>query len=518
MSRKRISMNKIRKLLRYSEESKLSLREIESLTGISKTTVSHYISRFNNSGISLPELEKMSDTEMKEILKSSTEKENPHLIQLQDVIPEYAIRLRKKGITKQFLWNEYIEKNPDGYQYSQFCYYIQIWQDSQDVRMHQNHAPGDKVFIDYAGERFPITDPKTGKEWKAEVYLAILGSSQYLYVEASMSQKKEDFVRSTERSLHFFGGVPLALVPDNLKSAVLVADKYEPEINPLFDDFAEHYGTAIVPARAYRPRDKALVENAVTLVYQRIYAPLYHKTFYSLDELNMAFREQLVIHNNRKLSKLDISRLMLYEKVEKETLKPLPAERYPMKEFEKHKVAPDYHFILSADKHFYSVPWQLKGQNVKIIFDDRVVAVYADNQRVVQHRRNKTLGGYTTLEEHMPRHHRFVNSWSSEKFEKWAEAIGEETHMVIKYLLRSKRHKEQAYKACVGVLSQAKKYSNEDLNLACRMAINYDRINSREIRLNLAEIIRVKELNEKEPTTLTFPISHENVRGQSNYK
>jgi transposase len=518
MSRKRISMNKVRKILKYSVESELSTREIESLTGISKTTVSHYISRFKSSGTAYAELEKLSDTDMKEMLKSNTEKQNPHLIQLQQLIPEYALRLRKKGMTKQFLWNEYIGKHKDGYQYTQFCYYIQIWEESQDVRMHQNHDPGDKAFLDYTGEKFPVTDPITRKEWKPEVYLAILGNSQLLYVEASESQKNEDFVRSTERALRFFEGVPKALVPDNLKSAVLKADKYEPEINPLFDDFAEHYGTAIVPARAYKPRDKALVENAVTLVYQRIFAPLYGKTFYSLDELNNAFWEQLEVHNNRKLSKLGISRRDLFEKIEKETLGQLPVESYPIKCFERHKVAPDYHFILSADKHYYSVPWQLKGQNVRVVFDDRNIAVYADNQRVVQHRRNKTPGGYTTLEQHMPRHHRFVNSWSSEKFVKWAGAIGAETLMVIEYMLKSKRHKEQAYKACIGILSQAKKHSPEDLNLACRMALNYDRVNSREIRLYLAEISSQKEQNDTDPNTLTFPIIHKNVRGKSNYQ
>jgi len=369
-------MNKIRKILKYTDEAHLSVREIASLTGISKTTVSHYISRFRQSGLQFAELEKMSDNDLNDILTGQDESPNPQLVDLQNRFPRYEIKLRETGMTRQLLWKDYIGQNPEGYKYSQFCYHFQMWKDSLDVDMHQNHDPGDKAFLDYTGEKFPITDRITGQVWKAEVYLGILGCSQLLYAEASKSQKQEDFVRSTERALRYFGGVPQALVPDNLKSAVVKADKYEPELNPLFDDFAEYYGTAIVPARAYKPKDKALVENAVTLVYQRIFAPLNNKTFYSLDELNQAFRERLEEHNNREMVKLGISRRALFDEIEKDTLKPLPSRLYPIKYFEKRKIAPDYHFILSADKHYYSVPWQLKGKTVRIVYDDSMMSPF----------------------------------------------------------------------------------------------------------------------------------------------
>ena len=518
MTRSRTSMNKIRKVLRHSEKGRLSVREIASLTGISKSTISHYIKLFRDISLTLLEAEKLSDSQLQKRILRTEEKIPSELLQLQSLFPEYQLRLNRKGVTKQLLWKEYLRYYPDGYQYSRFCYHFQIWNESLEVRMHQNHSPGNKAFIDYTGEKFPVIDPRNGTVHKYEVFVAILGASQLLYAEASASQKKEDFIRSCERALRYFGGAPRALVPDNLKSAVKMADKYEPELNPLFDDFAEYYRLAIIPARAGKPRDKALVENAVTLVYQRIFAPLYDKIFYSLDDINRSFREQLETHNNSKMSKLGISRRELFEKVEKECLSPLPSQLYPLKYFETHKVAPDYHFILSADKHYYSVPRQLKGTQVRVVFDDRNVAVYADGLRVTQHRRSRLTGGYTTSDEHMPPHHRFVNSWSAGKFENWAVAIGNETLMVIKHMLMSKRHEEQAYKACMGVLSLVKKHSRAELNQACRQALNNQSVNSREVKKYLEEIKRRKTEDQEDSQMFLFHVEHENIRGKSQYK
>ncbi|WP_460058338.1 IS21 family transposase, partial [Spirochaeta dissipatitropha] len=379
-------------------------------------------------------------------------------------------------------------KYPDGYHYSQFCHHFSIFLESGEVTMRQPHEPGDMAYIDYAGEKFPYY--LNGEEQQAEIYVAVLGASQLAYVEASESQKQESFVRSTERALRYFGGVPRALVPDNLKAAVLKASKYEPQINPLFDDFAEHYRTTIIPARAYKPKDKPLAENTVKLTYQRIYAPLYGKKFYSLAELNQAIAEHLEEHNTQNLTKLQISRRQLFEEIERSELKTLPSEWYPMKYFESHKVAPDYHIILSEDKHYYSVPWQLKGQQVKVIFDERNVAIYHNTIRVAQHQRNRKKGQYTTTAAHMPKHHQFFDSWSAEKFTSWAAAIGEETLMLVTKLLQSKQHEQQAYKSCLGVLNMAKEIGTEKLNWACRKALNYSRISYRDVRAYADDILR----------------------------
>jgi transposase len=359
-------------------------------------------------------------------------------------------------------------------------------------------------------------DRDAGEQKNAEVFVAILGASELTYVEASESQEKEQFIRSTERAIIYFGGVPRSLVPDNLKSAVTKASKYEPELNPLFDDFAEYYRTVILPARVYHPKDKALVENAVKLTYQRIFAPLYKRKFYSLDELNEAIREQLEQHNNRKLTKLQISRRQLFEEIEKNELKTLPSSPYPLKHFEHRKVAPDYHVLLSADKHYYSVPWRLKGQQVRLIYDERNVAIYAAGQRVAQHRRDTRKGGYTTTEVHMPAHHQFYASWSAEKFTGWAASIGEETHLVISHLLETKQHKEQAYKSCVGILSLANKYSAEELNIACRRAWNYSRISYREVKAYLEDLRLQRTLNREDKQLKMFV--HENLRDSAIYR
>lgn len=508
-------MKQLRKILSLTYESNLSLRETAVLTGVAKTTISEYLVRFRRSGISYEESQELSDDDLLDLFEQKKREENEQYTALTTLFPEYSRRLKKKGMTKQLLWNEYRKNYPDGYQYSQFCHHFGIFLDSGEVTMRQHHDPGDKMFIDYAGEKFRYFD--NGEQRLAEVYVAVLGASQLGYAEASVSQVKEEFLRSTERALQYFGGVPRALVPDNLKSAVLRASKYEPELNPLFDDFADYYRTTIIPARAYRAKDKAMVENMVKLTYQRIFAPMYEMTFHSLSELNRAIREHLERHNSRKLTKLNISRRELFEEIEKETLKTLPSAPYPLKHFEVHKVAPDYHIILSADKHYYSVPWHLTGERVKLIFDERVVAIYAENIRVAQHLRNRKIGGYTTSADHMPKHHQFIHSWSAEKFSSWARGIGEEVFLVVSHLLASKPHEQQAYKSCLGILSLAKSHCSEDLNRACRRALNYRKISYRDVKYYLADLIRKRTETEEEQGVLPFT-HHDNLRDRAQYR
>ncbi len=515
MSRARIHVKHMRKLLALTYESKLGLRDVSQLTGVSKTTVSEYLVRFRRTGISYAASQKLTDEQLLGLFEEKKQEESEQYTQLTTLFPEYAKRLKQRGMTKQFLWKEYRRKYPNGYRYSQFCHHFTVFLDSGEVTMRQPHEPGDMAYLDYAGETFPYYPD--GDEQRAQIFVAVLGASQLAYVEASESQKQEAFVRSTERALRYFGGVPRALVPDNLKAAVLSASKYEPELNPLFDDFADYYRTTIIPARAYKPKDKSLAENAVKLTYQRIFAPLYGKRFHSLAELNQAIAELLEEHNTRKLTKLQISRRQLFEEIERSALKTLPGEPYPMKYFETHKIAPDYHFILSKDKHYYSVPWQLKGEQVKVIFDERIIAVYHKNVRVAQHRRSRKKGQYSTQSAHMPRHHQFVESWSAEKFTTWAQSIGEETFLVISHLLNSKPHEQQAYKSCLGVLNLAKDAGSHRLNWACRRALNYSRISYRDVRAYLDEIMR-QEKDEQQNKQVFLFADHKNLRDSAIYK
>jgi len=516
MARKRIKMKKIREILKHNCNEKLSIRQIAKLTGISKTVVSEYLSTFKKTGIECKKISEMSDTELIELFKGKKEENNARYRELLSQMPSFTKELKRTGVTRQLLWKEYTKNNPNAFGYSQFCHHLQCWQDiQQGLSMKQFHAPGEKIFVDYTGDRLSYFDGRGGEEKRAEVFVAILGASGLTYAEAAKSQKKEDFIRSVERSFKYFGGVTKAVVPDNLKSAVVKASKYEPEINPLFDDFAEYYRTVILPARAYRPKDKALVENAVRLMYQRIFAPLRNSEFYSLDELNGAVREKLEGHNNRKMQVLQVSRRELFEEIEKSEMKTLPTASYPMKSFENHKVAPDYHVLLSVDKHYYSVPWQLKGKQLRIIYDERNIAVYHDNLRVAGHSRDRKRGGYTTKSEHMPHHHNFYASWSVEKFQNWATSIGDETLMVINHIIGSRKHPEQAFKSCIGILNLGQKNNSYDLNMACRRAWNYGRISYKDIKAYLEDIIRNKTKDDK--NIYLFP-HHENLRSTADYR
>lgn len=514
MPRARIHVRHLRKVLQFSCEDRLGLREIARLTGVSKTTVSEYLVRFRRTGVAYEDVRQLPDEELAALFESNPPSESEQFVELKKLLPEYAKRLKRRGMTKQLLWEEYYACHPGGYHYTQFCHHFRVFLESGDVTMRQPHDPGDMAYLDYTGERFPYY-PR-GVETFAEIFVAVLGASQLGYVEASESQKQEDFVRSTERAIQYFGGVPRALVPDNLKSAVLKASSYEPEINPLLDDFATYYRTTVIPARAYRPKDKPLAENMVKLTYQRIFAPLYGKRFTSLAQLNDAIAARLEEHNNRELTKLGISRRQLFEEIERDALKTLPSEPYPMKYFESHKVAPDYHIILSADKHYYSVPWQLKGERVKVIFDERVVAIYHNTIRVAQHGRDRQKGQYTTIPEHMPRHHKFFQSWSAEKFTSWAEAVGEDVLAAVTRMLAEKQHEQQAYKACFGVLRLASEHGSHRLNWACRRALNYSRISYRDIKAYLDEILHQEQADKTDPQVLPFA-THINLRDSAIY-
>jgi len=411
---------------------------------LSRPVISKIITRWIESGLAWEELRELPDSQFHELLYPS--KKSPGKADLlKELFPHFTVELKRSGVTLQLLWEEYIQKNSEGLKYSQFCFHFQQWRGDEDISMHLEHKAGDKIFIDYAGKKREIVDPRTGEVCYKELFIAILPASQLIYMEATDDQTKESLIRSLERALQFFGGVTAAIVPDNLKSAVVKANFYEPEINPLLDDFAQYYHTAILPARAGRPQDKAHVENAVKIAYRRIMAPIRDEIFHSLDDLNRAIWDKLEDLNNRKLTKMTVSRRELFEEVERAELRSLPAENYPLKYFQDNSlVAYNCHVYLKEDKHYYSAPYLLKGKRVRVIYDDRYVSIYHDNIRVCQHYRNRKNNGYSTIADHMPAKHRFFQEWSPEKFRWWGGNVGEDTLRVINYLLESKDHPEQA--------------------------------------------------------------------------
>jgi transposase len=330
-----------------------------------------------------------------------------------------------------------------------------------------------------------------------------------------MSQKSEDWIRSNERAFIYFGGVTQAIVPDNLKSGVTRSNRYEPGINIMFDDFAEHYETAILPARVRRPKDKALVENAVALVYQRIYAPLRNKAFSSLAELNVAIADKLEEHNIEQFQRLKLSRRQLFEKIEQSSLKPLPKERYAIKQCKELTVQFNYHIELREDRHHYSVPWQLKGKRVRVAYDERNVAIYYDNVRIIQHKRDYIPNGYTTLHTHMPPQHRFYAQWSPERFTKWAQSIGDDVAEMIRIVLKKRKHPEQAFKTCMGILNLVKKYEPDRLNKACGRALEFGFYSYKRIKSILDKGLEEESTVESRGLTVSC---HENIRGSEYYQ
>jgi transposase len=371
------------------------------------------------------------------------------------------------------------------------------------------------MYVDYAGKTLQIVDKESGEVQQVQFFVAILGSSQYTYAEATMSQSKEDFITSVQNALYFYGGVPAAIVPDNLKSAVTKSNKYEPTLNETFYDFAEHYTTTILPARSYKPRDKALVEGAVKILYTRVYSVLRDKTFFSLKELNVAIREALEVHNATQLSGRSYSRHDLFNDVEKQTLSALPLNRYELKQQSFATVMLNGHVYLGEDKHYYSVPFNFIRRKVKLLYSAGQVEVYYKYNRIAVHQRVKRPFSYTTIADHLASTHKFVTEWTPERFINWAESIDDVVREFIILILDKKQHPEQAYKSCMGVLSLVKKVGEERLINACKRALEYN-IHNYKIIQNILE--RGLDQIEKDSLLEQALPEHNNIRGKNYYK
>ena len=514
MANKRTDMRQIRQIYRLYTQG-VSKLQISKRLFISRNTVKKYIELFKQDGFSYQKLKELSDSELGVFLSSNEKKVSKKLQELQAMFPYCEKELKKVGVTKDLLWREYKKKHPEGYQSSSFCHYYNLWKQSSAVVMHFEHKAGDKLFIDYTGKKLFVTDRQTGEVQACEVFVAILGSSQYTYVEASRSQKKEDFVTSVENALHYFGGVPQAIVTDNLKSAVTKSSKYKPTLNDTFLDFARHYQTSIIPTRAYKPRDKSLVENAVRIAYTRIFAPLRDKVFFSIEELNQAILEKLVLHNSTNFQGRKYSRSDLFKEVEQKELYELPITKYEIKHYAYGTVYKNSHLYLNVDKHYYSVPYPFIGKKMKMIYDGSSVDIYYKHEPVASHKRNFKSFAYSTLEKHMPSSHQFVSDWNPDKFIHWAEDIGTNCKEYIIRILQKNQHPEQNYKSCIGILSFAKKVGKLRLNNACKRGLEYDVFNYRIIQSILEK--GLDKLNEESAEERKVPL-HQNIRGKNYYK
>lgn len=509
-------MLNIRHILRlYTQNQTQS--EIIIQTGIHHLILKKIIKDFKTSKLSFTEINELSDKDLEELFEKPPENLHSEKLKiLYSFFPQIDSELKRKGVTKGLLWEEYKKKHPDGAGRSAFLFHFSQWKARKIPIMHQNHKAGDKLFIDFAGEKLSVMDRETNKATPVEVFVAVLGASQFTYVEAVMTQKKEDFISACENALHFIGGVPAAIVPDNLRSAVTKSDKYEPTINETFADFAEHYNTTILPARAYRPTDKAVVENTVKIVYTRVYARIRDEIFYSLESLNSAILVALEEHNNQILTGRDYSRRKQYEEVEKATLIPLSAMRYEFKKQLYATVGKNGHVALSPDKHYYSVPFSCIGKKVKILFTSYNVEVFHNYERVAIHKRIHSPFKYTTDKEHLPPTHRFVAELEPEKLLVAADEIHKDVKLYITKILDSKQHPEYLYKVCMGVLNLSKKYGNERLTKACQRSLVFGICNYRTVKKILESGLEVNE-NDDLNDDIEMP-QHDNIRGSDYYR
>jgi transposase len=514
MANKKTNMSKLRQMLRlYTKgESKLKISE---LTGVSRNTLKKYLKIYTRLGLTLQTIEGLSDQELDHLFGENLIPEPSDKYKaLESFFPIMEKELKKRGITRQILWERYIAMHPDGYKVSQFKYHYQHWLRRSKPVMHIEHVAGDKMYIDYAGEKLHIVNKETGEITEAEVFISILGASQLTYVEATLSQCKEDFISCCEHALAYYGGVPMAIVPDNLKSAVTKSSLYEPTLNQAFENFALHYSTTILPARSYKPKDKALVEGAVKIAYRRIYSVLDNKVFHSLEELNEAIREITEQHNNTRMTGRPYSRRKLFEEVERSVLHPLPILPYEFKRQQYSTVSVNGHTCLKEDKHYYSVPYGYIGKKIKIMYTSTQVEIFYNYILLAVHKRDRKLYGYTTNPDHLASTHRYLTEWNPDRFIKWAESIDKTVKEFITGLMDSKTHPEQAYKACQGVLGFERKVGRERLINACKRAIEYENYSYHAIKSileNKYDMLTFAEITAEIP-------AHENIRGENYYQ
>ena len=513
MANNPITMSKIRHVLRLYFQKK-GKKAISEQTGVARNTIRKYLLIFRSLNIPWDELNKLSDSELeKHFIREGPKEPSERLDALQAFFPTVDKRLKRRGMTRGILWEEYQKTHGNAFGFTQFCKHYRRWINKIDSVMHIDHKAGDKVYVDYAGEKLYFVNPQTGEIMYVEVFLAILGASQLTYVEATMTQQKEDFIGSCERSLHYFNGVPMAIVPDNLKSAVTKSDKYEPSLNEAFEDFCEHYSMTALPAKAYRPRYKALVEGVVKIMYTRIYAMLKLDMIHSLEELNQVIWGLLEEHNNKALTGRDYSRRQLFDEIEKEALQPLPVIGYEFKKRRVVTVSRLGYAALSEDKHYYHVPYEFKCKKVTVLYSGTRVDIFHHYDCIATYTRDRTPFMFTTTEAFQAPQHQFRKDWTPERMIERAAVIGPDVKDLVIKILQKPQHPDQSFKSCAGVLNCCKKVGPERLNNACRRAMEYGLYNYKIVKTILEKKLDLEE--ETEPPVRTLLPAHENIRGES---
>lgn len=502
-------MRKIREVLRLKYACGASKRVIAEAVGIGRTSVGEYVRRAAVVGITWPIPAELDDAALERTLFAPAGYNPP----LSRPVPDWGYvhgELRRRGVTLALLWEEYRANHPDGYGYSRFCDLYGAWRCGVTATMRQTHAAGEKLFVDFAGDTVSMFDGQTGEVREARIFVAVLGASNYTYAEARLSEALPDWIGAHVNALAFLSGVPRAIVCDNLKAGVTTASRYEPGVNRTYLDLAGHYGTAIVPTRPRKPRDKAKVEAAVLIVERWILARLRDRRFFSLFELNAAIRELVEDLNGRVMRKLGASRQEFFEQIDRPALMPLPATSYEYAEWRRARVAPDYH--VEVQGHFYSVPSRLIREIVEVRATQATVEVFHRGTRVASHLRSTLKRRHTTIPEHMPSSHRRYASWTPARVLAAATAVGASTAGMCEAIMRAKHHPEQGFRSCLGILSLVRSYGPLRVEAACRRGLSIGASSYGSIASILKTGLDKAFL--PEATAEADPIRHTNIRGQ----
>jgi len=504
-------MRKIREVLRLRYELKLSCEQIGRSCAIGASTVHKYLKRAEAAGLSWPLPEGWNEERVEAALfprgEPSVAETNP-----ARTPPDFAAmheQLRQhRHLTLQLLWEEYREANPESYRYSRFCELYQRWRSKLDVVLRQEHKAGEKMFVDWAGATIPVYDRHSGQAWQAPLFVATLGASSYTYAEATRDQQMESWLRAHVHAFEHCHGIPALVVPDNAKTGVTRAHRYDPDLNPTYYNFALHCGFGIVPTRPYKPRDKAKVENAVQVAQRWIVAALRHRKFFSLEELNTAIRELLTKLNHRPFRKRDGSRVTVFEALDRPALKPLPVEAFDLSEWSRARVNIDYH--VAFDSNLYSVPYNLVQEVVEIRSTPTTVEILHKGARVASHLRHRGRGQAVTNHEHRPKSHRAHLEWTPSRMVQWAQTIGPNTARLFERIMADKPHPEMGYRGCLGIIRLAQKYSAQRVEAASERALL-----TGACRYKSVESILRNSLDQSPPSSPP-PAStppHDNIRG-----
>ncbi len=505
-------MRKIKDVLRLKFETDLSIRRIARSCNVSRPTVTEYLTRFAEADLVWPAAAELDDAALERKLYPPV----ATLPLLDGTIPDWSQvhrELRRKGVTLALLWHEYKAAHPEGFQYSWFCKQYRAWAGKLDVVMRQEHRAGEKLFVDYAGQTVEVVDRRTGEVRQAQIFVAVLGASNYTYAEATWTQQLPDWIGSHVRAFEFLGGTSEVVVPDNLRSGVSKVHRYEPDLNPTYQDLGTHYNVAVLPARARRPRDKAKAEAGVLLVERWILAALRNRTFFSLQELNREIARLLIRLNERPFKKLPGSRRELFEQLDRPALQPLPAQAYEFAEWKKVRVNIDYH--IEIEGHYYSVPYQLVRRQLDARYTARTVECFHKGQRVASHSRSLLKGRHTTVAEHMPKSHRQYAEWTPQRLIRWAEKTGAATAGVVQTILARRAHPQQGYRSCLGIMRLGKSFGEDRLEAACRRALKLGSCSYKSIESILRQGLDRQALPEQQQPDLS--IAHENIRGSDYY-